>query len=141
MAKVTTTAFGELALVSLPAEAPARERLRWLTDVMTSRNGTEERFQVRGAPRQVFEYSVPQQADQRPEAFQTEWGALRNELWAIPVWSQAQSVGSVSAGLTTLSCDTTNYELREDGLALLFTSPTSYQVLEISAVGASDGSK
>lgn len=132
MAKVTTTLFGSLALLPMPAQAPMVESLAWLTDVINSYNGTEERHQLRGSPRTQIQYNIPQQAWTRQRAYNTERGGLRQK-WAVPVWSQVQLIGAVANAATSINCDTVNYDLRANSLALLYESEDAWQVVEISA--------
>lgn len=112
------------------------ERLSWLTEVFNSFNGTEERQQLRTAPRQQLQYTFPEQAWKRQEGYNTERGALR-KLWAVPLWSQAQLIGIIGAASTTIACVTNLYDFRDDGLAFIFQPPETYQLVEITAVGGS----
>ena len=131
MAKITTTLFGELAILPFQAEAPVVETLEFLTDVLTSFNGNEQRLQMRTMPRQSFEYTIPLQAWQMASAFNTEYRAIRKR-WAVPVWTQAQYVGEVTAHAATIACNTSLYDLRESSLAFLYVGPDNWQIVEIS---------
>ena len=133
MAKITTTLFGELAILPHPAEAPITETLEFLTDVMEAYNGNEERLQLRSKPRHSFKYTVPVQAWNMAAAFNTEAGAIRKR-WAVPIWTEAQYVGSVAAAAASIACDTTIYDLRANSLALLFAGCESWQVVEIASI-------
>lgn len=135
MAKITTALFGQLALIPQVAELPIKEQLQFKTDQIVSWNGTEQNIQLREKPRQSFNFSIPLKASQDPSAFNTAYGAIRQK-WAVPVWTEAQYVGNVTAGLTSISCDVTNYDLRAASLAMLFNGCGGYQVLEISTLGA-----
>ena len=135
MAKITTTLFGELAIFPREVEAPVVETLSFLTDVMESFNGSEQRLQLRSKPRQTFEYSMPLQAWHMANAFNTEYGALRKR-WAVPVWTEAQNVGFVIENATTIGCNTSLYDLRPNSLAMLYNNFDNWQVVEIATVGA-----
>ena len=135
MSKVVTTLAGTVALLALPCQAPMRETVAYLTDVIDSFNGTEDRHQLRSAPRVRLQYTIPQQAWDRAHAYNTERGALR-EKWAVPLWSQTQLVGAITAGATSIVCNTTLYDLRAASLALLYQSNSLWQVVEVSAVGS-----
>ena len=67
MAKITTTLFGELAILPYQAEAPVKESLEFLTDVITAYDATEERLQLRSKPRQSFNYSIYSRATKLPK--------------------------------------------------------------------------
>lgn len=133
MAKITTTLFGDLAILPHPAESPIKETLEFLTDVMVSHNGNEERLPLRTKPRHSFNYTVPVQAWNMAAAFNTESGALRKR-WAVPIWTEAQYVGSVAAAAASIACDTTVYDLRANSLALLFAGCERWQIVEIASI-------
>lgn len=133
--KITTQLFGELALLPFPTEAPCGETLEWLTDVTESKNGSESRLQLRTKPRQNYSYSLPVQAWNIAKLFNTSYGALR-KLFAVPVWTEAQYVGTIAAGATSISCTLTNYDLRASSLALLWRDDQTCQVIEIDSLGS-----
>lgn len=131
MAKITTSLFGELAFLPYQAEAPVKETLEFLTDLLTSFNGSEQRFSMRTKPRQSFEYTIPLQAWQTAAAFNTEYAAIAKR-WAVPIWTEAQFIGDVAAHATEINCNTSLYDLRASSLALLYSSPDVWQIVEIS---------
>lgn len=131
MPKITTALFGELALIPNEAERPIVEDLSFLTDVIPSQNGGEERFALRSMPRQSLQYSIPIQAWNLAKVFNTEYGAIRKR-WAVPIWTEAQYVGSVAALATEVNCNTVIYDLRANSLALLYSSCDVWQIVEIS---------
>lgn len=121
------------AMISRQPEAPITETLEWVTDVNTSKNGTEQRFQYRVSPVQSFELRYPADAS-RKQSFQNRmWGALTDE-WLVPVWSQARYIGAVTADLLTVPLNTAEGEFRDLGLALLWESETNWQVLAIDQI-------
>lgn len=124
------------ALISVPPQAPVRETLAWKTDVQESFDGSEERLQVRLSPRQEFEYNYPAQADRKTVLFNTLYGAWPDR-WLVPVWTQAQSIGAVTAGLQNLAVTTAYSEFRASSLALLWESPDRWQLVGIDLVGGS----
>lgn len=136
MAKLTTANAGEVAFLPFPATRPMRETLQWLTHVFESHNGTEAREALRKAPRTQLQYVYPETYDFRREGYNTERGALRRK-WAVPLWTEIQYVGTVAGGATSIACETDVYDFRADGLALLYKSPSEYQMLDVSAVAGS----
>lgn len=135
MAKITTALFGQLAFIPQVAEVPILEQLSFLTDQIVSWNGTEQNIQLRSKPRQSFNFSIPYNAATGPAMFNTAWGAIRQK-WAVPVWTDAQYVGNVTAGAALVMCDTVNYDLRANSLALLYNGCGGYQIVEISSIAA-----
>lgn len=116
---------------------PVRERLSWLTDVLPALAGTEQRVGLRGVPRRAIEYEF--MARDRTESIRLETMLLgwQSRLWAVPVWTEMQSIASsLPAGSTSISCSTTGYEFASDGLLVLWRGPHDYEAVEIASVGA-----
>jgi hypothetical protein len=89
---------------------------------------------LRTNPRLAFSYSMPVQSWNAAKAFNTIYGALR-KLWAVPVWTEAQYVGTVAAGATSITCDLNSYDLRASSLALLYRDENNWQIIEIGTLG------
>ena len=108
------------------------ERLTWLTDVLTHRDGSEQRRQPRRYPRRMLEYSV------LPESplLQTR---LENFLWGnsdaamiVPIWTDAQRLTTAAtSGTPTVTISTTTYDYDTNGYVILWASPSSYEVVAI----------
>ena len=120
-------------LVAWQPQAPVVERLEWLTDINNSKNGTEERFQVRVSPVQTWEYSYPANADRKQGLANRVWGSLDGE-WLVPVWSQARYIGAVAADQLNVTMSTLYGEFAGSSLALLWESEDNWQVLAIDAI-------
>lgn len=133
MAVLNSGIFGNLAFLPFEAQTPIVERFEFLTDVIESRDGTEDRHELRILPRQFFEYSVPLQYMKKADAFNTLYGGLRLD-WALPIWSESQFVGSLAASQTVINCDTTLHDLEAPGLALLFNNSEDFEAVEITAL-------
>jgi hypothetical protein len=136
MPKITSFYYGTLAAIPQVAEIPIVERLEFLTDQQTAYDGSEQNIQLRFKPRQTFQYKVPMRLDTSPSMLNTAYGAIRS-LWAVPVWTDAQYVGNVVQGVNVINCDTTHYDLRAEGLAMLYDGCGRWEMLDVSAVGAS----
>lgn len=137
MAKISTTLFGNLALLPYQAQTPATESLAFLTDLILSHNGSEQRFPLRSVPRQTFRFSIPVKLWNIATAFNTSYGAIRDR-WALPIWTESQFVGDVIGGTVVIPCNTTLHDLRAKSLALLHNLSGQWRVVEIDSV--SDGS-
>lgn len=135
MPKITTTLYGDLALIPHVAELPIVETLSFLTDQIESYDGTEQNIQLRSKPRQAFNFSIPLQIGKDADVFNTVYGAIRKN-WAVPQWTDAQYVGSIAAAATFVLCDTTNYDLRDDSLAMLYTGCGQYKIVEITSIAS-----
>ena len=133
MAKIATTNFGTLALLPVVARVPLVESLSFLSDSIEHYDGTEQQIQLRSKARQQLRYELPVKSSNDPDAFNTIWGAIRDK-WAVPVWCDAQYVGNVAANATSIVCDTVNYDLRANSLAMLFDGCGNWQILETTSI-------
>src|SRR5574343_1845755 len=134
MPVVNTSLFGSLYLLPFPAQVPVQERMTWKTSVLEAYDGTEQRFSVRPVARHRFSYSLPASAEVAASGFHTVFGN-RGFQWAVPLWAEAQILGAVAPGLTSLPAVTDLYDFRADSLALLWESNQSWQIIEIQSVG------
>lgn len=125
------------AMLALQPEAPVTEKLVWFTDLIVSKDGSEQRWQIASDPRQEFDFMFPATDKRKVLAFNTVWGALPKE-WLVPVWPQAQAYGAVSAGLATLANVNLDSELRAPGLALLWQSDTQWQIVGFDSFDGDD---
>lgn len=124
-------------IVSLvyPFEAPATEILEWKTNIITSNDGTEQRIRVRKAPRQSYSVKYPLQNSDLRAAENRAYGWLARR-WAVPLWSEAQQVGSIGTGLTSIPVDTTGSDYRADSLVFVYESNAVNTTMDIDTVAA-----
>jgi hypothetical protein len=138
MAKITTSLFGVLELCTLQWQNPAVETLEYLSDVFQAFDGTEARLQLRSAARQKYQVDLPSSFDKIASTFNSQYNALRAQ-WALPIWTEAQFVGQLAAGLTVITCDTVYHDLRANSLAFIVGitgASMSWQIVEISSITA-----
>lgn len=117
---------------------PVRETLGWLTDVLTSQAGIEQRIGLRDAPRRGLEYALTtmdRHASSHLEMILMGW---QSRLFAVPVWTDGQTLAaSLAAGSLSIPCATASYEFVANGLALLWRAHDDYEAVEIASVGGS----
>lgn len=133
MSKITTSLFGVLELLPYQVQTTLTETLEFMTDVFQAFDSTETRLQLRTVARQKYDVIVPISSDKIAPMFNSTYNALRKP-WALPIWSEAQYVGNVVAGVAPIACDTVNYDLRAASLAFLYTADGSWQVVEIATI-------
>ena len=120
-------------LMPLWPRAGASETLEWLTDVIVSEDGHEDRAEMRVAPRQSFNYRYFVPLAEQRRIRNIIYGATGLQ-WYVPVWSQVQNIGAVSALDTSLTCETRWSEFREGGLALIWQASNDSQIVEIDQI-------
>lgn len=135
MSKYVSANFGTVAAIIKQPTIPMRETYDWLTDIITSYNGIEDRTPLRLKPRLSINHSFEFDDTNKYDLFNTVYGALRSQM-AIPLWQYAQYVGA--PGGTTITCDTTVYPLNLNELALVYSSDNSFVLSDITAVTGSN---
>jgi hypothetical protein len=115
--------------------APARETLEWRTDILPANDGTEQRIRLRKLARQTL-----------AGAWHVPWGEMQaasnrlygwhTRLWAVPMWTEAQRVATLSSGATSITIDTTTSDYREGGLVLIHETDRQWVIVEVETVAA-----
>lgn len=119
-------------------EAPLTERLLFLTDVLESIDGTEQRVSLRKAPRQEFIMKLVREDGperQKIDMLAFDW---TSRVFGIPLWTQPSFLtGAATAGQSSVNVDdTTLGEFRADGLAIVYESEDKFDALEVLSVGS-----
>lgn len=95
------------------------ELLEWLTDVMRSPTGREQRRALRLSPRRSFTARVIVDGMDRQLLDLVLWN-WASRIWAAPVWHDGQRLQTpVVAGADTIPCATAGREFTPGSLALL----------------------
>lgn len=124
-----------IVLIPMEYEAPVGEALEFLTDIITSINGKEQRIALRKNPRQVFDitYILDGADRQRMQSLLMDWTA---NVFGFPLWhEQVRLTAAVSAGTTTYQVTgADDVDFREGGLALIITDNNTFDVINITAL-------
>lgn len=120
---------------------PIVERWSWLTTVVKSISGREQRMAVRVEPHQSFQYSLALLDDEdRQIALYTFWRYIGRHLayplfaYSVPLLSTA-SIGSIYLDVDT---DAGNFRIGER-VAVFSRDMSLYTVLETTGLGSPDG--
>jgi hypothetical protein len=130
------TVTGDRAVVfAYEPQRPISEELIWLTDILESYNGTEQRIALRDIPRQVFQYNY-QMIDgvERQNAINALYGNM-GRGFAVPVWTDMKPLLSdISAGVFSIPVNTSIADFRVGGTAILWNAYDDFDVVAITAV-------
>lgn len=112
------------------------ETLEWLTDVMASPSGSEQRRTLRYLPRQTFEYTLAASGEERSllDNLLVTYGAQR---WYMPLWHDVNLIEQdYDAGATFLQCaSASTSRLQPGSIGLLMgESPYDVELIEIQSV-------
>lgn len=113
---------------------PVVESLEWLTDVMLTHGGIEQRAGLRGTPRRALEYALTTLDRQQTNVLETVLLGWQSRLFAVPVWTDVQTLEvDVTMDSTVIACNTDGFEFTENGLALLWDGANAYESVEVAA--------
>jgi len=111
------------------------ESLEWMTDIIEAYDGEEQRIQVRQEPRQSFEASVFLKDILQMSKIRVLLASWQNRMWAWPNWHEAVSISApADAGAGLVYGDWRYGDWRYGENALIYESPTKYQVLDITEI-------
>lgn len=119
-------------------ETPIREVLEFATDILQAVDGKEQRVSIRKHPRQRFDMGYRLEEGQDRRTFHMILAGAQAATFGIPVWFEARRLGAdVTSGSLTVTVDTSYGDFRTDGLAILWSSPTHFEALEIDSFDGS----
>lgn len=114
--------------------SPVTEVLEWLTDVFEAHNRVEQRRAVRDVPDHKIQYSILAHGAS-VKLLEDALSAGVNSAFSLPLWMDAtKTADSVPRFGTSITCDTTHRRFIAGGRAVIFTSLTVYEVVDIEAV-------
>lgn len=132
MAKLDFVGFEDHAFFPLPPSGQVTETLEFLTDVVLTHDGSEDRTPNRSVARKSFAFDIPTNLNTVQGPFNLAYQNLRGK-WAVPLWSEGQFVGTVAG--TEISVDPSISDFREDGLVLIYQNSRVWEVAQIATVG------
>lgn len=115
-------------------ENGVRERLEWLSDVLTARNGSSQKRELRQAPRRFFEFEVVSEGQQRRvlDMLLNDHGS---KYWMLPIWHDVQWIQPVEKGAVLIPCqDTTGSDLLPESYAVLWLGVSEWELVMIETV-------
>lgn len=117
-------------------EADIVERRGHLSSVLTARQGSEQRIQLRELATGALTLSILVTRED-VQRVRSVLYALQGRLLHVPRWQYASPLSaSASASATAVNCDTTNIPFLAGGLVVLWKSPTDYEVNLVQSVGS-----
>jgi len=106
-----------------------KETLEWLTDVLQSPSGAEQRRALRLAPRRSFSFEVLVNQAQRTRS--DLWAhVLGAQPFALPIWTDTQYLGSpVAPESSAIAASTAGFDFAAGGMAVLASEDWSISEL------------
>ena len=120
-------------------QAPIKETLEFKTDIIELNDGTEQRINVREAPRQKFSFKIRTDDDRTRDSINALLFDWQSRVFGIPVWFESKPLdGPLAISDTTVLVDTAFADFRVGGLVMIFDDNFAQEVLEIAAVNPND---
>lgn len=110
--------FGLLGLLTIPARAPFKESLGFLTDISPAYDGGEGRIRLRSKPRQRLGMEFTAQPADSKAVFNTVYGGMARR-WGVPVWPLGRACGTVLETQTVIDVATLFSDYRVGGPVLV----------------------
>jgi hypothetical protein len=128
-------------LLFAPPENGAQEQLEFATNIMRSKDGTEQAFSLRLAPRSICRYQVflsDANDELRTRLRTVIMGGAPNLAVGVQLWWEARKITSAAASSdTVINVDTSLMQIA-NGDNIVFTTPSTDNVLaEVSSFTAS----
>ena len=116
-------------------QAPILETLLFKTDILEINDGSEQRINVREAPRQLFRFTIRTDDDRTRDAINAQLFDAQARVFGIPVWFEQKPLEApLAINDTTVEVDTANADFRVGGLAMIYDNDFAQDTLEIAAV-------
>jgi len=134
---LTITFTGKRVIVmSVEPQSNIVETWEWLTDIIESGSGNEQRISNRDMPRQSFTYQYLKE-DESSAFLENLLFGWANNIWAVPVWTDHIHLTAATVAGTTLvlSVDsTTNRDFRTNAgsnLIAIWNNENSFEAAEV----------
>lgn len=115
-------------------DTPVTENLQWLTNILRSYSGKEQRRALRSKPRRSFNYAFKTAREESARLENLLWG-WQNRIYALPVWTDRPRLTSeVKRGDLFLALPTATHSFSAGNLAILYSDVRNMEVVEIDSV-------
>jgi len=119
-------------------EAPLRETLEFMTEILTAVDGTEQRISGRKNPRQSFRFTVFADNDRERQRISNLLFDWQGRVFGLPVWTESTTLmADVAINDTTINvASTANADYRVGDLAIILKDDDTFDALTVSATTA-----
>ena len=115
---------------------PFTESKQWVTDIIQLKE-SEARYQIREYPRMGLSYTCLLNSQEKYSYARTLINNVVNYALGLPQWSVVTEVGALSAGVSTIPCDTTYLELLDTNeVIIIYEDWDKFDVLEVDSFTA-----
>ena len=131
---IAITGTRSVVLTQWPLDG-VTETLSWLTDVLTSWTGLEQRIQVRQEPRRTIKLMIRPTSSAQAQRLENQVQAWRARSWSLPLFHEAERLTvAPAAGDATVAVDTTRMTLAAGDMVCIWWSETATQTLPVESL-------
>lgn len=113
---------------------PTAERLNWITQVISSENGNEQRIRVRNAPRQSFEVNFSTNINDSNFLDNLLYG-WRDNVYILPISSECQrSTAATAIDSQEVFVETRFSDFRAGGVAIIYNNARDFDLFQVSSI-------
>ena len=124
-----------ITLFQYRPQSPIKETLEFKTDIIELNDGTEQRINVREAPRQNFKFLVRTDDDRTRDSINAVLFDWQARVFGVPVWHESKALDApLAVNDTTVQVDTAFADFRAGGLAMIYDNNFRAETLEILTV-------
>ncbi len=122
-------------LLLVAPEVPVGETLSWKTDVLTARDGSEQRFSIRQIARQTLSYKVIYEDKRQEREVYQQFFARGNEAFSVPVWhAPMKLMADAAVDDTQILIDTVAYDVRPEDQIYIEHDDGTYEIVRVQQI-------
>jgi hypothetical protein len=138
----TLTVFSQLLLFDrkIP-DVSVEEQYNWLTNIITSYNGTEQRLAIRGAPRRVINATFTLETEDQFRRFQELIYKGNNTSIGAPLWQYAGGLKNnvnIGQGLFQVNMDMTDVRDGDAFMVVDLDDDNNFEVFVVNSIAADE---
>lgn len=125
--------FGtRVAVLPYQPKSQWQETHEWMTNVITSYNGSEQRVKLRTLPRITIDAEYPIPPSELQRANNIVYGWVRGP-WAIPLWTDATLASPVVSGATTITLNDVDSLIQGAAEVFIWQSYDLYETVQVDS--------
>ena len=118
-----------------PPLVDIKETLETFTKVIRANDGSEQRICIRKVPRQSFDFDIFLNNRVEMALLDSLLFATQKRHWKLPIWSdKTLHTDTITGGEDTITLDTSYADYRNGALAVIWQSPTVFEVVEVETI-------
>lgn len=124
-------------LMHFRPQSKAKEKLEFKTNIITTRNGREQRISWRQHPRQSLTYKYEYADPHTNMSMRNIMEAQAGSAYLVPIWTEQRAALPITALDTTIDCDTAAADFRIGGSVFVYQDNATFETATIISIAPS----